>query len=71
MILWLEISEDDAPDLCSGYVPNTVKAKCLQMLDYVREDERRAARPVHDMAVSARKTARTRNKANEISVHEV
>lgn len=71
MNIWLLISEDDAVDLCSGYVPLTVKAKCLQLLDYRREDERRAARPyVHGKAASASKSARTSKKANETLVHD-
>jgi len=42
----LHLSEADALDLASGYVPNAVKAMYLTMLDWQREDERRAARPV-------------------------
>lgn len=65
MKIWLQVSEDDAVDLCSGYVPLTVKAKCLQLLDYRREDERRAARPVREKPVSVRKTARTKQKTEQ------
>lgn len=41
----LELTEADALDLASGYVPTAVKAAILAMLDWTREDERRAARP--------------------------
>lgn len=41
----LQLTEADALDLASGYVPDTIKAGCLAMLDWQREDERRAARP--------------------------
>ena len=44
-VFWMHLSEADALDLASGYVPNAVKAMCLTMLDWQREDERRAARP--------------------------
>lgn len=42
----VELSEDDARDLASGYVPQKVKAMVLTMLDWQRIDARRAARPV-------------------------
>lgn len=41
----LELSEADALDLASGYVPEAVKAMCLAMLDWAEEDQRRAHRP--------------------------
>ncbi len=44
VILW--ISEDECLDLASGYVPLTVKAQARDLLDYRRQDERRAERPV-------------------------
>mgnify|MGYP001607603605 FL=1 len=42
----LQLSEADALDLASGYVPQSIQAAVLAMLDWRREDERRAARPV-------------------------
>lgn len=43
---WVELTEGDAVDIASGFVPNAVKATVLRLLDYRREDERRAERPV-------------------------
>ena len=40
------LTESQALDLASGYVPNAVKAMCTSMLDWQRQDELRAARPV-------------------------
>lgn len=43
---YLQLNEDDALDISSGYVPNAVKAQCRALLDWAEEDERRASRPV-------------------------
>lgn len=40
------IDTDQALDIASGYVPNSVKAQVRTMLDWRDEDERRAARPI-------------------------
>lgn len=45
-IFHLELTEADALDLASGYVPTAIKAACIAGLDWHREDERRAQRPV-------------------------
>ena len=42
----LRMTEDQAVDLASGFVPSAVKAQIIEMLDAHREDERRAARPI-------------------------
>ncbi len=43
---FLELTEGQMADLASGFVPNAVKAMAIRDLDQVREDEKRAARPV-------------------------
>jgi hypothetical protein len=43
---WLLLTEEQAVDICSGFVPNAVKARVLGLLDHQRELERCAARPV-------------------------
>jgi hypothetical protein len=43
---FVRISEHQALDLASGYVPPAVQAMCTTMLDFQRIDEARAARPV-------------------------
>jgi hypothetical protein len=53
---WVHLSEGDAIDLASGYVPNVVKAWCLRLLDDVREYERLAARPVRPPVKRTRRT---------------
>jgi hypothetical protein len=45
-VFHVEVSEGDAVDLASGYVPERVRAMVLTMLDWQRIDERRAERPV-------------------------
>jgi hypothetical protein len=45
-LFYVELSDDDAEDVASGYVPTAIKAQVRAMLDWRREDERRAARPV-------------------------
>lgn len=45
-VFWIEVSEQQATDIASGYVPNAVKAMVTCMLDFRRQDELRAARPV-------------------------
>ena len=45
-VCYLMLTEDEALDVASGYVPNSVKAMARLMLDYAEEDRRRAARPV-------------------------
>lgn len=49
---YIQVNEQQALDIASGYVPNVVKAQVLTLLDWVAEDERRANRP------SAKKKAR-------------
>ena len=41
-----DLSEDDARDMAAGYVPDHVRAILLNLLEYRRIDEARAARPV-------------------------
>ncbi len=40
------VTEGQALDLASGYVPDSVKAMVRAMIEWREEDERRAARPV-------------------------
>ena len=42
----LDLTEAEAIDLASGYVPKTVKVMLLLALDAAEDDRRRAARPV-------------------------
>lgn len=44
--IYLEVTEGEAIDLVSGFVPTTVKAILLGVLDQANEDQRRAARPL-------------------------
>lgn len=55
----IEVSEADALDLASGYVPNHVKAMILTMLDFHAEDARRAARPVRPRLRSSTRVSAT------------
>jgi hypothetical protein len=48
------VTEEQADDLASGYVPASVRAMVRTMLDWQDEDRRRAARPVR-----TRKAARS------------
>ena len=41
----LDLTEAEAIDLCSGYVPSSIKAMLLLALDAAAEDRRRANRP--------------------------
>lgn len=50
MQLWLLLTEEEAVDLVSGFCPPSVKGQVLGLLDYKREDERRANRPVRKPA---------------------
>ena len=43
---YVELNEDQAEDVASGYVPSDVKAQVRCMLDWQEEDRRRAERPV-------------------------
>ncbi len=45
-VLWLLLTEDEAVDIVSGFVPPSVKGQVLGLLDYAAEDRRRANRPV-------------------------
>jgi len=45
-MFYVLVNEQQAIDLASGYVPNAVKAMVTTMLDWRRQDELRAARPV-------------------------
>jgi hypothetical protein len=51
----VELSESQAADIASGYVPDAVKAMMVCMLDWRRQDELRAQRPIR--APRKRKTA--------------
>lgn len=42
---WVQLTEAQALDLASGYVPTAVKAMMLTMLEWNDEDIRKAARP--------------------------
>lgn len=41
------LTEAQALDIASGYVPNSVKAMVRTMLDWQDDDRRLAARPIH------------------------
>lgn len=43
---YIEVTEQQALDIASGYVPNAIKAAVRTMLDWQEEDRRRAERPV-------------------------
>ena len=43
---YVELNEDQAEDVASGYVPSDVKAQVRCMLDWQEEDRRRAERPL-------------------------
>ena len=43
---YILVKQADAMDIASGYVPQAIQAQVRAMLDFQREDERRAARPV-------------------------
>jgi hypothetical protein len=43
---YVELTDEQALDIASGYVPAAVKAMVITMLDWRRIDEVRAARPV-------------------------
>ena len=43
---YILVKEEQAIDIASGYVPNSVKAQVRAMLDWQDEDRRRAERPV-------------------------
>ncbi len=43
---FVRLTEAQACEIASGYVPNAVKAMVLCMIDWRAEDERRANRPV-------------------------
>ena len=43
---YILVKQADAIDIASGYVPQAIQAQVRAMLDFQREDERRAARPV-------------------------
>jgi hypothetical protein len=60
---WLQLTEGQMIDLASGYVANAVKAMALQQLDYRREDERRAQRPVQAPKGGKRPTPPVRTRA--------
>lgn len=45
-VMHFQISEAEALDLASGYVPLSVQAMAKSMLDWADEDRRAAARPV-------------------------
>ena len=48
------MSEADAVDIASGYVPTHVKAQLREMLRWREEDQARAARPVRSQSATAR-----------------
>jgi hypothetical protein len=52
---WFQFDEEQMLDLASGYVPDALKAAFMVALDWHREDERRAARPVKVKPASRRK----------------
>lgn len=43
--IYILVTEAQATDLASGYVPTSVKAQITTLLEYREEDARRAARP--------------------------
>ena len=43
---YILVKQADAIDIASGYVPSAIQAQVRAMLDWQRQDERRAARPV-------------------------
>jgi hypothetical protein len=45
-VIWLHLSEAQAEDVASGYVPRSIKCVLRELLDYAEEDIRRAERPV-------------------------
>jgi hypothetical protein len=47
---YLQLSEAQAQDLASGYVPAAVRSMAAYMIDWFEEDRRRAARPVRKAA---------------------
>jgi hypothetical protein len=44
-LFYLRVTEGQAIDLASGFVPNVVRAEMLNLLDQRRQDELRATRP--------------------------
>ena len=44
--LWVHLTEQQATDVASGYVPNAVKSVIRELLEFREEDERRPARPI-------------------------
>jgi hypothetical protein len=53
------VTEGQAADMASGYVPNSVRAQIRAMLDWQDEDRRRADRPVRQSS-TVRKRATTK-----------
>lgn len=51
----VELSESQAVDIASGYVPDAVKAMMTCMLDWRRQDQLRAARPIQTARKPRRK----------------
>lgn len=45
---YLLLTDSQALDIASGYVPDAVQAMCTAMLDWRRQDQLRAARPVQE-----------------------
>jgi hypothetical protein len=50
---YLMLNESEVVDIASGFVPSTVKAMALMLLDQQNEDQRRAARPVRSKGRAA------------------
>ena len=43
---WLLLTEAQAVDIASGYVPNAIRAMTRELLEFKEDLERKAARPV-------------------------
>lgn len=54
---YLMLNEEETIDIASGFVPSTVKAMALMLLDQANEDRRRAARPVKGKRGTTTETA--------------
>lgn len=60
-IFHLELTEADAMDLASGFVPMAIRAACIAGLDWERDDQRRALRPVKSPILKAGAKTPTRS----------
>jgi hypothetical protein len=61
------VTEEQAADIASGYVPISVRAMCRTMLDWQDDDRRRAERPLHKRRTRCASSTKTRSAATSMA----